>query len=282
MASTATPSSQPPMRALDPQPMPSPSNIPSFPPPPGPQGYYHQPGPDHAFSSHLNPESHHLPNQPKPEPSSILDAPTVPGHTLTPTAPPAVVDVRNLKANAQFHLREFLSSRQKLREGGDGNITVYELESRVRTQAGMILGDLSTLQAEVRALAKNAQGSRWSRLLVGGAMAAFIPVVRKIFRRGSDEESQVSSNDTEYAFRRSKRLLSGMKNAIFGGGAFAKIAFFVFAVLYVFQNEVTIRVARTVNKRLRRLTERVARGDDDLGEADLSIFDGWRWRVILW
>ncbi|KAG5913814.1 hypothetical protein E4U53_004764, partial [Claviceps sorghi] len=101
---------------------------------------------------------------------------------------------------------------------------------------------------------------------------------RRIFRRGSDQESQVSSNDTEYAFRRSRRFLSGLKNALLGRGAFAKIALFVFAVLYVFQNEVTIRVARTLNKRLRSLTERVEHGDDDLSEADLRVFDGWRWR----
>ncbi|KAG5979412.1 hypothetical protein E4U55_005188 [Claviceps digitariae] len=281
MASTAS-SSQPPMRAIDPQPLSSPSNVPYFPPPPGPPGYHDQPGSDRPSPSQHNAESH-LPNQPEPDPgSTLVNVPTVPGHTLTPMAPPAAVDVRNLKANAQFHLREFLGARQKLRQGGEGNNAVYELESRLRTQAGMVLGDLSTLQAEVRALAKTAQGNRWSRLFVGGTIAAFIPVVRKIFRRGSDEESHVSSNDTEYAFRRSKGLLSGMKNAILGGGAFAKIALFVFAVLYVFQNEVTIRVARTLNKRLKRLTERVERGDDDLGEADLRVLDGWRWRVILW
>lgn len=63
---------------------------------------------------------------------------------------------------------------------------------------------------------------------------------------------------------------------------FAKIAFFVFAILYVFQNEVTIRVAKTLNKRLRKLTEQVERGDPDINESDLRVFDGWRWRVLLW
>lgn len=110
----------------------------------------------------------------------------------------------------------------------------------------------------------------------------FIPIVRKFFRRGSDEESQLSSNDTEHAFRKSKSLLAGVKNAILGGGAFAKVAMFVFAVLFVFQNEVTIRVAKTLNKRLKNLTERVERGDQDLTESDLRVFQGWRWRVLLW
>ncbi|KAG5918470.1 hypothetical protein E4U42_006841 [Claviceps africana] len=269
MASTTSPS-QPPMRALDPQPMPSPSHVPYLPPPPGP---------DQAFSPQPHAE---FPPPNQPEPGSAMDVPTVPGRTLTPVTAPAAVDVGNLKASAQFHLRELLGARQKLRQGGDAGAAAYELESRLRTEARMLLGDLSTLRAEVRALAKTAQGSRWSRLFVGGAIAAFIPAVRKIFRRGSDEESRVSSNDTEYAFRRSKRLLSGLKHGLAGRGAFAMIALFVLAVLYVFQNEVTIRVARTLNKRLKSLTERVERGDDQVGEADLRVLDGWRWRVILW
>lgn len=75
------------------------------------------------------------------------------------------MDVRNVKASAQFHLREFLSVRGKMQQGGS-----FELESRIRNQAGLLLGDLSTLQAEVRALAKAAESSRWKRFLVGGAM----------------------------------------------------------------------------------------------------------------
>ncbi|KAG6110193.1 hypothetical protein E4U13_005483 [Claviceps humidiphila] len=269
---SAESSSQPPMRAIDPQPIPSPSNIPYFQPPSGPQTYISQPGPGQFLSSHPALESY-MPNQ--LEPGSTANNPTIPGRTLTPTALPVSVDVHNL-------LREYLGVRQKIRQGGDGSQAAYALESRLRTEAGMVLGELSTLQAEVRALAKSAQDSRWSRFFVGGAIAALIPAVRQIFRRGSDEDSHVSSNDTEYAFRRSKGLLSGIRRAILGGGAFAKIAMFVFAVLYVFQNEVTIRVARTLNKRLKGLTERVERGDEDVSEADLRIFDGWRWRVVLW
>ncbi|GAB0140770.1 hypothetical protein EsHS_00001383 [Epichloe bromicola] len=276
MASPTSPS-EPPMRTIDPRPISSPSNVPYLPPPPlGPQSY-HQPGSGQGLGLQLGPESQ-LPDHP----GSMMSIPTVPGHTLTPMVPPAAVDVRNIKASAQFHLREYLSVKKKIRQGGDASTAVYELESRLRARAGMVLGDLGTLQAEVRALAKSAQGSRWSRILVGGTIAAFVPAVRKIFRRGSDEESRVSSNDTEYAFRKSKGLISNIKNAILGGGAFAKIAFFVFAILYVFQNEVTIRVARTLNKRLRKLKERVERGEDDISEADLRVFDGWRWRVLLW
>jgi len=74
----------------------------------------------------------------------------------------------------------------------------------------------------------------------------------------------------------------GIKDGVLGSGSFAKVAFFVFAVLYVFQNEVSLRVARTVQKRVRRLMERVERGDEDVDEKDVRMLEGWRWRVLLW
>lgn len=49
----------------------------------------------------------------------------------------------------------------------------------------------------------------------------------------------------------------------------------------MFRNEVSLRVGKTVSKRLRRLAAKVERGDEDLTEADLRLLDGWRWRVLL-
>jgi hypothetical protein len=112
--------------------------------------------------------------------------------------------------------------------------------------------------------------------------ASFIPLVRRIFRRGDDEASLAASNDTEYAFNKSKGLLDYIKEGVLGNGSFAKIAFFVFAVLYVFQNEVSLRVARTMHKRIKRLVARVEMGDTELDERDIKILDGWRWRILLW
>lgn len=114
--------------------------------------------------------------------------------------------------------------------------------------------------------------------------ASFIPLVRRIFRRQPDDKvSKESSNDTEYAFRRSSRIVAYLKDAVLGRGSWAKVAMFVFAVLYVFQNEVTLRVAKTLQRRLRRLTARIEEGaHSDLDEADLRVLQGWRWRVLLW
>lgn len=112
--------------------------------------------------------------------------------------------------------------------------------------------------------------------------ASFIPLVRRIFRRNDDKESSDSANDTEYAFKRSKGLISYIKGSVLGKGGFASMAFFVFAVLYVFQNEVSLRVAKTMQKRVRKLTARIERGDPDISDKDIKMLDGWRWRVLLW
>lgn len=111
---------------------------------------------------------------------------------------------------------------------------------------------------------------------------AFIPMVRKIFKRGDNKESEEASNDTEYAFTKSKGLLSRIKGSIFGSGGWATITFFVFAVLYVFQNEVSLRVAKTIQKRARKLMEKIESGQGDFEESDLKLLEGWRWRILLW
>lgn len=111
-----------------------------------------------------------------------------------------------------------------------------------------------------------------------------MPVVRRLFRRSPDD--RVASNDTEYAFRKSKTLIGRILESARGRGgsksALASVAFFVLAVLYVFQSEVSLRVARTVAKRLKRLVTKVEVGVEDVEETDLKVLCGWRWRVLLW
>lgn len=65
-------------------------------------------------------------------------------------------------------------------------------------------------------------------------------------------------------------------------GALASMALFVMSVLYVFQAEVSLRVARTVSKRLKRLIQRIEIGNEALDDKDLDLFKGWRWRVLTW
>jgi hypothetical protein len=107
----------------------------------------------------------------------------------------------------------------------------------------------------------------------------FIPAVKTVFRRPQEEKE--SSNDTEYAFTRSKAMIGRILDSTSGRGGLMSVAFFVFAVLYVFQNEVSLRVARTVHKRLKRLGSKVEMGTEEITEQDLKLLHGWRWRVLL-
>jgi hypothetical protein len=60
------------------------------------------------------------------------------------------------------------------------------------------------------------------------------------------------------------------------------VAFFVFAVMYVFQNEVSLRVARTLSRRVKRLVAKVEEGREDLTDNDVKLLQGWRWRILMW
>nr|WOD46658.1 hypothetical protein [Trichoderma atroviride] len=190
------------------------------------------------------------------------------------------LDMKDVKSSCQRNLRH-LMYLQSQRRGYDYASQV-DLEWQIRSQTGILIGEVRTLQNEVRRMVKNAKNHRWRRWLFGGFLATFIPIVRKLFRRGSDSESLASSNNTEYAFRKSKGLLQRIKDTVLGHHRLASIAFFVFSVMYVFQNEVTLRVAKTVQKRLKKLSQRLEYSNQEVDEKDLKVLEGWRWRVLLW
>ncbi|KAF4125433.1 hypothetical protein GMORB2_4273 [Geosmithia morbida] len=208
-------------------------------------------------------------------------------HLKTGVLPPgSAVDASQLLTQCRYILSEY---QGLLRRRKASATSVADLDARLRGQQMAVLHSLGELQIEVHSMLKEAQNHRWRKWLLGGAIASFIPLVRRIFRRGNDHETdqqsgQVqSSNDTEYAFRRASRIVSYLKESVLGKGSWAKMAMFVFAVLYVFQNEVTLRVAKTLQKRLRRLTARIEEGAyADIDERDLKVLQGWRWRVLLW
>jgi hypothetical protein len=261
---------------------------------------YYQPGynPQH-FESQYNPQNYPPvsgpqtgPNDLPMRPVSESYLPNHPGTMASAIKPPHQMvpaniladlgELRALRTNCQFNLREFISL-QRQRRSGDASMSAYELETRLRNQTTFVLNDLRILQGEVRSIAKEAENHRWRRWIVGGAIATFIPMIRRFWRRNEDDEdSQLAANDTEYAFQKSKGLLDHIKSGILGKGRFAKLAFLVFAVLFVFSNEVSIRVARTVQKRLKKLASRIEHGDPDIDDKDMKTLEGWRWRVLLW
>jgi len=117
------------------------------------------------------------------------------------------------------------------------------------------------------------------RCVLTPSSASIVPIVKALFRRPDDEKEE--SNSTEYAFRKSKSLVSRILASATRPGL-GTITFFVFVVLYVFSNEVTLRAARKLSKRLKRLNARVEDGRDLLTEDDVKVLKGWRWRVLEW
>ncbi|KAL2159477.1 hypothetical protein VTH06DRAFT_2482 [Thermothelomyces fergusii] len=208
--------------------------------------------------------------------------------TTTAAAAAAATDIRAGRASAESALRELVAARRQRAmvhdvnghaAGGKSDLAA-EVEWKVQSQTGLVLSDLRALQERVKTVLARAEGERWRRWGVGGIIASIVPVVKRLFggRRSEDDDS---SNRTEYAFKKSRNLVSRIL-ATTNRPGLGTIAFFVFAVLYIFQNEVTLRVARTLSKRLKRLTAKVEDGRDELTEHDVKVLQGWRWRVLAW
>ncbi|KAI0508709.1 hypothetical protein F5B22DRAFT_388965 [Xylaria bambusicola] len=225
-------------------------------------------------------ESSPLPPPPSPPPAPQSQPQQQQQQQPIITEPFVGTSIKSMKIAAESSLREYAALQKQGAVAGGGN-------ERLRPQGGLAASDLRALRAEVTAVLKRAQNERWRKWLLGGIVAAIIPAVRKIFRRSSSDDHVSSSNDTEHAFRKSKSLIARILDSVHvegksGFASIASIAFFVLAVLYVFQNEVSLRVARTVSKRLKTLVSKVEDGVEDVGEQDFKILNGWRWRVLLW
>ncbi|OTB01064.1 hypothetical protein M426DRAFT_323715 [Hypoxylon sp. CI-4A] len=185
----------------------------------------------------------------------------------------AGTDIRSIKTACEFSLSEYLTLQKRARYDDPAS------GQRLQDQQSIVLSDLQALRGEVTDLVRATESHRWRKWLLGGLVASLIPAVRRIFRRSSEDKE---SNDTEYAFKKSKSLIGRILDSVHGKGKLASLAFFVLSVLYIFQSEVSLRVGRTMSKRLKRLMSRVERGDHSLGKDDLKVLNGWRWRVLLW
>ncbi|KAL5594334.1 hypothetical protein BROUX41_001274 [Berkeleyomyces rouxiae] len=112
---------------------------------------------------------------------------------------------------------------------------------------------------------------------------SIVPIIKSVFRRIAKHYPRLdAANDTEYAFKRSRTLTDYLKASVAGRKRLAGVSMFLFAVLYVFQNEILLRVSRTMYKRVRRLHDKMVRGQHMVTQEDLTVMDGWRWRVISW
>ncbi|KAK7926665.1 hypothetical protein PG985_003663 [Apiospora marii] len=231
--------------------------------------------------------------------------------------------LKSARTTCEFAAREYLAQMRKMPGGGGSSYSVHDpmamdAVARARAQQGLVLDELQALRRGLAVVIKEAEGHRWRKWVLGGMLASIIPLVRRIFRRpnkdsgnnkkGEDHNpntniklateqqspgnSNALMNATEYAFGKSRALIQRIRASVQGSGwllgGFAAVSFFVLSVLYVFENEVSLRVAKTVSKRLKRLSAKVERGgsgsfEAQIDEKDLAVLQqGWRWRVLTW
>ncbi|POS76717.1 hypothetical protein DHEL01_v204888 [Diaporthe helianthi] len=189
-----------------------------------------------------------LPGQPFARPARVYSPQEVPKN------------IKTARLSVEHGLKRLIILQQRQAQA-DG----VAFLDQYRLQSANVLGDLMALRGEVSDACQR---------------AVIIPAVKAVWNRPRHHSE--SSNNTEYAFLKSKSLIARILNAVrssFGG--LASVTFFVFAVLYVFQNEVSLRVAKSMSKRLKRLHAKVERGDQEITQADLKILCGWRWRILL-
>ncbi|KGQ08428.1 Putative methyltransferase-like protein C27D7.08c [Beauveria bassiana D1-5] len=163
-----------------------------------------------SAAPYSHPEYQPMP-PPPPQQQMYAPPPTEP-MMMTPgpyMQEPEALDIDTLRQSCQYNLRGYLALKQDYRRYG-GNAS----DGRLQSQTDLVLSDLLGLQMEVRNLAREAQNHRWRKWLMGGIFASFIPLVRRIFRRSNDEDSKVASNDTEYAFQRSRNILARIKDIL--------------------------------------------------------------------
>ena len=107
-------------------------------------------------------------------PSSMLDVPRASnnyGRPLTSTLLPQPTDIGQLRSQTQYNLREYQAlQRRRIHHDGNASTTSLEIDSKLRTQQGMVLASLRQLQDEVKIKVKEAENHRWRKWLLGGAM----------------------------------------------------------------------------------------------------------------
>ncbi|KXJ89178.1 hypothetical protein Micbo1qcDRAFT_165963 [Microdochium bolleyi] len=217
---------------------------------------------------------------------SVIEATGPAGLTPATSTPFEGTSLKSVRLAAELSLQELINVRDQFplstsfSAAGPGSAASDNIH-KIRAYHDVALSDLYLLRREISAVAKAAEARRLRKWVFGVLIASFIPAVRKIFRRTEEDHE---ANDTEYAFSKTRSLLERIRDSVTPGSKtsfLAQMTLFVGAVLYVFQNEVTIRVARTMTKRLKRLAAKVEGGIEVLDEQDVKVLKGWRWRVLL-
>ncbi|KAK1780228.1 hypothetical protein QBC45DRAFT_409421 [Copromyces sp. CBS 386.78] len=202
---------------------------------------------------------------------------------------PPQMELGDYRQATECSLREYMALQRKRRQisykiaAGNSAKEAVLVDEKLRHQASTAIDELIELRGRVAEIVRRTEKARWRRYLWSGAFAIFIPLVKSFFRpstvdKGAHARESSHHNRTAYAFRKSKSLIDRILTQARRPGL-ASLSFLVFAVLYVFTNEVSLRAAKTASRRLKRLTAKVERGRE-LAEEDLKALQGWRWGVL--
>lgn len=81
---------------------------------------------------------------------------------------PSPTDIKQLKSQCQFNLREYQAlQRKRVRPGSTATL---EIDGRLKGQQNIVLANLRELQDEVKVLVREAENHRWRKWLLGGAV----------------------------------------------------------------------------------------------------------------
>lgn len=100
-------------------------------------------------------------------PGNNFEMPHTTTRIMTPLAQAHFIDIGVVRSNCQHNLQQLIHMRHHRQRFGE-NTSAVDLEWRIRNHTTMLLGELRSLQAEVRLMAKAARNHRWRTWILGG------------------------------------------------------------------------------------------------------------------
>ncbi|KAH7136391.1 hypothetical protein EDB81DRAFT_802066 [Dactylonectria macrodidyma] len=153
---------------------------------------------------------------------------------------------------------------------------------RIKQQSEIVLENLRPLEKEVANIGKEAEANRLRNWGVGGGIASFSSWVAPWVANALFPADAVSQW-TEHALDRSSHLLiRNLERARSRCKSATTFALVAFAVCFVLQNELVIRVSRSISFRLSSLYTGVESREQRAVDANSDELDGWRWKLLQW
>lgn len=213
-------------------------------------------------------------------------------------------NIRVIKESCKCSILEYMKLQTTLVQRARADTKVDDsnlkespsLEEKLRAQSFIALEELSTLHKEVQLLSKSLAASRFHTWIISGGVTAAVSLLTAYLKvshvaRLQKENAAALLSDSSTSIDGSASVNSNAISHLFTIPTFlttptsrnlALVTVYTLAFLYTAQNEVSIRVARVVSRRLKRLMTKIERGEEIVTDEDLNSLQGWRWRVLFW